>query len=195
MEEKKKKLNLKIIIPVVVVIVVLAIVGIVMKTQKYYNIGETATNKEYEFTLEKYEFVDSIYDTSFSNITENDIARQMFSPAPKTKASEENTILAVQYKVKNISKNPKSPTFTFGTIDYNNGYKFDSMSSQGTFGEVNLIRYGNNIYKQYTTFISPLQPLSEAVTIEAFYEVKKEIKENENAPLIYKNLGFEFKIR
>lgn len=213
MEKEKKKINFKIIIPIVAVVIV-AVVGVIAvmgnknnKTtaetetdtskQKYYSIGETATNEQYEFTLEKLEFVNSIYETSFSNISENDIIKQKFSPVPKTQASEDNTIIAVKFKIKNISKESQSNMFTFGLIDYNNGYQFDSMSSQGaTMKEVNLIRYNNNnIYKQYTFSTTQLQPLSEAVTLEAFFEVPKELKENQNTQLIYKNLGFEFKIR
>lgn len=189
MEQEKKKINIKLVITIVV-FVLIALVGIVILLSKgsnavnakLYNIGETITNKDgVEFTLKRFEFVDSVYD--------GDYITSSVSNYSSSTPSSQNALISVTYTLKNTGKEAKNYYCTFGIVDYNDGYIFSYEEPLG----IHLIDAPQRTSISGSS--ETLQPLSNEIEITAFLEVPKEIKDNLQAPLIYKNFGFSYKIR
>ena len=183
MEQEKKKLNVKIIIPIVIVVIATIFIIGNIGTSKTHKLGETVTKGNLEITLNRFEYVDNVYEGAYLT------ASQRVGDYSRTEASSGNVLISVTYTIKNTGKSAKTSKVSFGEIEYNNGYVFSAKEPVG----IHLVTSHGAV--SISSITETIQPLSEAIKVTAFLEVPEEVKNNEQAPLIYEVLGVSYKIR
>lgn len=181
--EDKKKINLKIIIPIVVAIVIIAIVGIVavMRNTKGVN-NNIETSKTNKPLLNK---TLSITDKATTNALEFSINKVdytktlprnlLFMSTDKSQADEGNTLVIIEYSVKNIGTTGCSESVMemkdAQKLIYNEKYTF--KPKKAWLIEDNKLEFATGTR----------EPLSNEVIFTAYYEVSEEVSANVDLPL------------
>lgn len=140
-------------------------------------VGETASTKVLEFTLDSFTFTDKL-DTSGD---ENYLA-PIEENAYITRVPEEGkTFVSFSFSIKNIGKEELS-ILAYSTMKlvYSDGYTFEIDSNN------HVVRTDDSYYTKSgrTGLLSP-EVLAEAQTYRGYFEVPMEVTENADAPLSF----------
>lgn len=140
-------------------------------------VGETASTKVLEFTLDSFTFTDKL-DTSGD---ENYLA-PIEEYAHITRVPEDGkTFVSFSFSIKNIGKEELS-ILAFSTMKlvYSDGYTFEIDSNN------HIVRTDDSYYTKNgrTGLLSP-EVLAEAQTYRGYFEVPLEVTENADAPLSF----------
>lgn len=222
---RKKKLNVKIIIPIVVVIIV-AIVGMVIAVnngnvstlgKKELNVGETAKSGNWEFILTNIQYGEVLCNMSArenfllagdyekSNIAYNpnwkplDSDSEQFMTVNNPYVAEDGYYLVpICFNVKYLGKDKKSYTPNI-ILDYDNGYTFDYKEDKSLNSYFHINSSNSDYYWEHKTNYE-FEPLTKnEVEFRTYFNVPKVVMDDIDKPLkiIVKLSGktFEYKIR
>lgn len=208
MEQEKKKLNVKIIIPVIVAIVVISIVGIISSGKneisttdtentsetKELHIGDTYISEDgmWKVTLKNMQYVEmnsgkalcGSIDKYEEFLTVGDYADDTLSRIPRY-----GSIVPVSffYDIEYLGKNKCYYTHSQIILDYNDGYIVDSDVEDDSFGLEKSRTFFQSLYwkrlGEYKITLDPLKSDVCDIEFRQYVYVPKEIMENTNKPL------------
>lgn len=140
-------------------------------------VGETASTKVLEFTLDSFTFTDKLDTSGDENYLTPIEEHAHITRVPK----EGKTFVSFSFSIKNIGKEELS-TLAFSTMKlvYSDGYTFEIDPNNG------VVRTDDSYYTRNgrTGFLSP-EVLAEAQTYRGYFEVPLEVTENVDAPLLF----------
>ena len=155
-----------------------------VENTKIYNVGETITTEQVEFTILKFGFYNCLSnfgDESFlTPIEENDEDAELYYVDDNPfNVDDEHIMLQFEYEYKNIGKEKFNEIDTF-SLEYSDGYVFDDVEGTGQAKDGSFCGLGD------------IEPLSDKVYARAEVKLPKEVMENESEPIIIKvNLPFK----
>lgn len=191
-QDKKKKINFKIIIPIVIAIVVIAIVAVVAiignnkgvnnNVNKTLSITDKATTNQVEFTITNLSFKKSLTSYKGNFLTDEEYGIQyvrgtMYGETVKP-SNTDNILYLMEYSVKNIGNTQIQNDYSKFKIKlkYNNQYEFTVKDTARTTDKGN---WTNNSY----SVSDVIAPLSSERKYRTYFDIPKEIQENEELPL------------
>jgi len=200
MEQEKKKLNFKTIIPIIIAIIIVITVGCVVtsklsnpseitsntvKTKKEYNVGDTVSTKAWEITL-----MDVQYGKTLQNsLSHEDYCLPIENASYSKSAEEENIFVVITYKVKFLGKN--NTYFDAGfNLQYGDGYNITNTSNLMPCLQIrNNVEDGTMVGNTYKSLWDikngeyKFSPLEDEKIIREFIEVPENIITNTDEPL------------
>ena len=140
-------------------------------------VGETASTKVLEFTLDSFTFTDKLDASGDENYLTPIEENAHITLVPE----KGETFVSFSFSIKNIGKEELS-TLAFSTMKlvYSDGYTFEIDPNN------HVVRTDDSYYTRngMTGFFSP-KVLAEALTYRGYFAVPLEVTENDDAPLLF----------